>query len=318
MNETRDIQQGEEVEEPKKHSFLADLIIRLVKEKPLGVLGAVIILILLFAGIFANLLSPYGYGELHLADTLSPPSAQYILGTDDLGRDLLSRIIWGARVSMVVGIAGAALNVVVAILIGGVSGFIGGKLDMIVQRFVDAFMCFPPLFVLLTLMAILKPGLVSVIIVLGMQQGVRDSRIIRSAAISIKENVYVEAAKAVGCPTWKIITRHIIPNIMAPIIIIFTLGIGRMILHEATISFLGFGVPPPIPTWGGMLSGGARKYMLVAPWLALWPGLALSMVVFGINMLGDAVRDILDPRLRGGLGRYGRNIKGPKEHNDKI
>ena len=297
------------VEEKKTHSLLVDLFIRLVKEKPLGTVGGIIVLVLFFTGIFAEFIAPYDYKEINLMDTLQAPSAQHILGTDNMGRDLLSRIIYGARISMVVGLAGAGLSVGIGTLIGGISGFFSGKYDMVLQRFVDAFMCFPPLFFLLTVMAILGPGLLQVILVLGIQSGIGQSRVIRSAVIGIKENMYFEAAKAIGASPTKILLRHVLPNIMAPIIIVFSTSVGSMIIMEATLSFLGFGIPPPVPTWGGMLSGSARTYMFIAPWMAIWPGLALSIAVYGVNMLGDAVRDLLDPRLRGGLGRYGMTKK---------
>ncbi len=291
-------------EEPKRHFLLVDLVIRLVKEKPLGTIGGVIVLILFLTGIFADFLAPYGANEMIMADHLNAPSAAHILGADNLGRDLLSRIIYGARISMFVGVGGSTLDALIATSLGIISGFFGSKTDIAIQRFVDAWMCFPSIFIFLTVMAILGPGLIQVILVLGIHGGIRSSRVVRSAVIGIKENIYVEAARATGASPTRILTRHILPNIMAPIIIIFTVAIGRMILAEATLSFLGFGIPPPDPSWGGMLSGSGRAYMLVAPWMALWPGLALAMVVYSVNMLGDAVRDILDPRLRGGLGRY--------------
>ncbi len=289
----------------KTRSIWAELFIRLVKEKPLGTVGGVIIIVLVLTGIFANLLAPYGFNEIILADRLDPPSAAHVLGCDNLGRDLLSRIIYGARISMLVGLCGALLEMVVGLLIGVTSGFFGGRFDMAMQRFVDSFMCFPPLVLYLTIMAILGPGLLQVILVLGVSGGIRSSRVSRSAVIGIKENVYFEAARAIGVPGGRTLMRHVIPNIMPVIIIGFSTVIGRMILSEATLSFLGFGIPPPTPSWGGMLSGTGRQYMLQAPWMCLWPGLALAVVVYGVNMLGDAVRDILDPRLRGGLGRYG-------------
>lgn len=317
MSEATDTYAGAVVER-REHSLVVDLFIRLIKEKPLGTIGGVIVLIMLLTGIFADLawlglpqlgLAPYGMNDTHLADRLGEPSAQYWLGTDQLGRDLLSRIIFGARISMIVGVAGAVLNAFVATSIGILSGFIGGKFDMVVQRFVDAFMCFPWLFIMLTVMVLVGGGIAQVTIVLGVMYGVYYSRVIRSAVIGIKENVYVEAATAIGCSTWRMLIRHIFPNVTAPIMIIFTISMGYMILSEATLSFLGFGIPPPQPSWGGMLSRSGRDYMLLNPWMALWPGLALSIAVYGINMLGDAVRDILDPRLRGGLGRYGRAKK---------
>lgn len=296
----------QETTEPKRHPLLVDILIRLVKEKPLGIVGGVVVLAMFLTGIFADQIAPYGINEPHMKDRLTPSSAQYVLGTDSLGRDLYSRIVHGARTSMIVGLAGATLCTLLATTIGVVSGFLGGRFDMVVQRFVDTVMCFPGLFVILTVMAILGQGIAQLIIVLGINQGIRQSRIVRSAVIGIKENIYVEAARAIGSPNWKILTWHIVPNVAAPIIIIFTITMGQMILAEATVSYLGFGIPPPTPTWGGMLSGQGRAHMLLAPWLAVWPGLALAIAVFGINMLGDGMRDILDPRLRGGLGRYGR------------
>lgn len=288
----------------KSHSMLGDLFKRIIKEKPLGTVGMFIVLTLCFVGIFADVLAPYGINDINLPEGLKPPSSQYILGTDDLGRDLLSRIIYGARISMIVGICATALELVVGIIIGVLSGFFGGRFDLFVQRFVDAWMCLPWIFVILSLMAVLSGGLAQVVFVLGIHRGISGSRIIRSAVIGIKDHTYMAAAMSTGCSTWGVVRKHILPNIMAPIIIMFTISMGTMILAEASLSFLGFGVPPPAPSWGGMLSGEARKYMYTAPWLAIWPGLALSVVIFGINMFGDAVRDILDPRLRGGVGSY--------------
>jgi peptide/nickel transport system permease protein len=226
---------------------------------------------------------------------------------------MLSRIIYGARISMTVGLAGSALCVAVAGFIGIVTGFIGGKLDLVIQRFVDAWMSFPSIFIALAVMTILSPGIGSVIFVLGVFDGIRNSRVVRSAVIGVKANVYVRASKAVGATIPRILWRHILPNVTAPMIIIGTLSMGRMILAEATLSFLGFGVPPPEPSWGGMLSGVGRTFMLEGPWMALWSGIALAIVVFGMNMFGDAVRDLLDPRLRGGLGSYGTGIEAKVE-----
>lgn len=293
----------------KRHSFFVDLAIRLVKEKPLGLIGALIVLVLFLTGIFAHWLAPYGYNEIYVTPRLAAPSASHPLGGDNIGRDLFSRVIYGARISMFVGLGATALGVTISTIIGVISGFLGGKTDIIIQRFVDAWMCFPALFLILSVMAIVGPGMWQVILVLGVLNGISSSRIVRGAVITIKNNVYVEAAKATGCSTPKILVQHILPNIMAPIIILFTIGMGAAILAEASISFLGFGIPPPTPSWGGMLSEGGTRYMLLAPWMAIWPGLALSVVVYGVNMLGDALRDLLDPRLRGGLGRYSGTAK---------
>jgi peptide/nickel transport system permease protein len=293
------------VEIRKRRNPFVDFFVRLIKEKPLGTVGLIIVITLFLAGIFSNVIAPYGYNEIILKDRLDGPSIQHLLGCDNLGRDLLSRIIYGARISMIVALAGSAISSSVSFVVGAISGFLGGKYDIVVQRFVDAWMCFPPLVLYLIVMSILGAGLLQVILVLGVSMGLGGgSRVTRSAVIMIKENVYFEAAKAIGVPTSRILMRHVLPNILPIMIIGFSTGLGGFILAEASLSFLGFGIPPPVPSWGGMLSGTGRQYMLQAPWMALWPGLALAIVVYGVNMLGDAVRDLFDPRLRGGLGRY--------------
>ena len=301
--------------EEKRRSFLADVVIRLVKEKPLGTAGGIITLILLFTAVFADLswlglpeigLAPYGMNELSVGDYLSGPSFAHPLGVDHLGRDVLSRVIFGARISVIIGLAATTLSIIISTVIGIPSGFMGGKFDMVVQRFVDTWMIFPGLVVLLVAVSLLGPGMLQIILLLGLVFGIGGSRVIRSAVIGIKQNMYLEAARATGCSTMTILVRHILPNIMAPIIILFTVRTPAVILVEATLSFLGLGIPPPAPSWGGMLSGEGRSYMFLAPWLAVWPGLALTITVYGINMFGDALRDLLDPRLRGGVGRYER------------
>ena len=291
--------------EPKRHVGLADFFARLWKEKPLGTACGIIVLILILVAIFADVLAPYPYDKIHLVDRLAGSSTRYLLGTDHAGRDLLSRLIHGARLSLVVGLSATTLNVVVALLIGGISGFLGGKLDLAVQRFVDAWMAFPGLLLLLTIMSILGRGLPQIILVLGISGGIGSSRIVRSAVIGVKEKVYFQAAEAIGSSKWRTLIRHVLPNIAAPIIIIFSINIGGVIISEASLSFLGFGLPAQIPSWGGLLSREGRLYMESAPGLALWPGLCLTVTVYSLNMFGDAVRDLLDPRLKGGVGRLG-------------
>ena len=297
MNDTTDIQSSEIA--PKRRSRLAEFFVRLVKEKPLGTASGIIVLILIFVAIFADVLAPYGFLEIHPADRLQGSSAQYLLGTDALGRDLLSRIIYGARLSLTVGLAATAISGVIAFLLGGTSGFLGGKFDMGVQRFVDAWMCFPGLILLLTIMSVVGRGLPQIILVLGITGGIGGSRVVRGAVIGVKENNYILAARAIGSTKWRTLVRHVLPNIMPVMIIIFSISVGGVIMAEASLSFLGFGLPPKIPSWGGLLSGSGRRYMEVAPWLALWPGLALTITVYCLNMFGDALRDLLDPRLRG-------------------
>ena len=256
-------------------------------------------MILLLVATFADLLMPFPYDELHLRDRLQGPSAQYLLGTDQLGQDVLSRLIYGARISFLVAMAVAAIRTGLSTLIGGISGFLGGRFDIIVQRFVDAWNVFPALLILLTIMSIVGRGLPQIILVLGVAGGIGDARISRSAVIGIKENVYFEAAEAVGNSKWRAFLRHVMPNIMPVIIIAFSISIGGVILSLAALGFLGYGMPAQIPDWGGMLSTEGRSHMERAPWLALFPGLLLTITVWSLNMFGDAMRDLLDPRLRG-------------------
>ena len=277
----------------------------MVREQPLGTGGGIVILILVLVSIFADSLASYRYEEIHLRDRLQAPTAAYLLGTDHVGRDLLSRLIHGARLSLTVGLAATVLTVVVAVLIGGTTGFIGGRLDLVTQRFVDAWMAFPGLLLLLTIMSIAGRGMLQIIVVLGVSGGIPASRVVRGAVLGVKENAYFQAAQAIGSSRRRSLLRHVLPNIAAPIIIIFSINVGGVIMSEAALSFLGFGLPPDIPSWGGMLSREGRQYMEIAPHLALWPGLCLTVVVYSLNMFGDAVRDLLDPRLRGRLGRYG-------------
>ena len=222
---------------------------------------------------------------------------------------MLSRIVYGSRISIVVAFGAQALSVIVKLLLAVPSGYFGGKFDLILQRFIDAWMCFPALALYLTIMAVLGAGLWQVIVVLGVSGGIGQVRVIRSAVIRIREDVYFEAARAIGVPGRRILTRHVLPNIVSIIIISVATGMGMVILAESTLSFLGLGIPPPYPSWGGMLSTSGRQNMLAAPWMMVWPGVALSLVVFAFNMLADALRDLLDPRLRGGLGRYGTSLE---------
>ena len=285
-----------------------DFFVRLVKEKPLSIIAGVVILLLILVAIFADVLAPFPHDEVNIVDRMQAPSHRYLLGTDQLGRDLLSRLLFGARISLTVGLAATTINVVVAVLIGGISGFFGGRLDLAMQRFVDAWMAFPGLLLLLTIMSLVGRGLPQIIVVLGVTGGIGGSRVVRGAVVGVKENVYFQAAEAIGSTWWRTLIRHVLPNIAAPVIIIFTINVGGVIISEAALSFLGFGLPISVPSWGGMLSREGREFMEVAPRLALWPGLCLTIVVYCLNMFGDAVRDLLDPRLRGGGGRLGAQV----------
>jgi len=278
---------------------------RMVREKRLGTVGGIIVVALLFTGIFAEFLAPYGMNESNRGAALSAPSAEFLLGTDNLGRDLLSRIIFGARVSILIGLGATALSTVFSLTIGIVTAYYGGLLDILVQRVVDAWMAIPGLVILMVIISVVGPGIMTVIVVLGLHFGIIDSRIYRGAALSVKEDMFVEAAQSIGCTVPRVLLRHILPNILPTAIILFTIDVPDIILIEAGLSFLGFGIPPPQPSWGSMLSGSGRSYMFLAPWMAIWPGVAIAVTVYGISMFGDALRDILDPRLRGAVGQHG-------------
>jgi peptide/nickel transport system permease protein len=275
------------------------------RRKPLGAIGGFIVLVLLIMALFAPWIAPYKYDETIPGARMKAPGAQFWMGTDNLGRDVYSRVVYGASVSISVGFGAVLLANVLAALIGITSGYFGGAYDICVQRVVDAWQSFPFLVVILSIMAVLGPGLLNLILALGILGAAAGSRVIRGSTISAMQNSYVEAARALGAGHLRIMIRYLLPNVAATIIILATIGLGAFILAESALSFLGFGVPPPYPSWGAMLSGSGRSFMYRAPWMAFWPGAAISLAVFGFNMLGDALRDVLDPRLRGGGGRLG-------------
>jgi peptide/nickel transport system permease protein len=284
---------------PRVHGTWIAFIVRLAREKPLGAAGGAIFLLFLLCGVFANVIAPYGANDTDLTLRLLSPSWSHPMGTDHLGRDVFSRILYGAQLSMIIGFVAAGLATVISIVLGILSGYLGGKVDMLIQRMVDAWMTFPDLVLLIVVISIVGAGVPQIVIVLGLLYGIAGSRIVRGAVVSVRENMYTHAAQSMGARTLHILWRHILPNVMPVVIVLFTTRVGAVILAEAGLSFLGLGVPPPAPTWGGMLSGTGRTYMYVGPWLALAPGLCLTIVVYAINVFGEALRDLLDPRMRG-------------------
>lgn len=272
--------------------------LRIVKRKPLGALSAVILMLLVVMAIFAPLLAPFDPYSQDMGRVLESPNIRNFFGTDQIGRDLLSRIIYGARISLLVALGATALSLVIGILIGLISGYYGKKVDFILQRIMDCLMAFPNIVLALAFMAVLGSSMQNVIISIAIVYAPRVGRVVRGNVLATREEVYVLASRALGGSNIRIMFSEILPNIMAPIIVMGTINLGHAILVEASLSFLGLGVPPPIPSWGGMLSGAGKMYMIHAPWLAAFPGLAIALVVFAFNLFGDALRDILDPRMR--------------------
>jgi len=281
-------------------------IARFVRAKPLGAFGAFLVALVFVTALFADLIAPYPYDEGKADERLQNSSFAHIMGTDNIGRDMFSRIVYGSRVSVAVGFGAVLVGTGLAMIMGILSGYFGGKFDLLFQRLIDIWIAFPALVLLIAIVSIFTTrntdsvtsiGIVAV--TLGILVAANSSRVVRSAVIAIRNQLWMESARSVGCNHWRIILFHVLPNVFPTILVLATVQLGGAILAESTLSFLGFGVKPPMPAWGSMLSGSGRQYFLVAPWLAIWPGLAISLAVFGFNMFGDALRDVLDPRLRG-------------------
>lgn len=280
------------------HGFSSNAVVRFIRKQPLGAAGAVVLMLVVLSAIFADFIAPYDPIVQDVQYRLRPPDASFWFGTDIYGRDVFSRIIYGARISLYVGIVSVVIGTVAGLLFGIASGYLGGTFDLWIQRILDALMGFPPLVLALILLVALGPSLNSVTGAIAVTYIPRVARLARSSALAIKQEAYVDAARTIGCSTWRIMLRHITPNSLTPVFVLATGQLGNAIVAEATLSFLGLGVPPPEPSWGGMLQFGARGYLESAPWLTIFPGLALSSVVFAFALFGDALRDVLDPRLK--------------------
>jgi len=275
------------------------VLLRFCRKKPLGATGGAIMLLIVFTAVFADQLQTYDPIATDATKSLSPPGREHWLGSDHLGRDIYSRIVHGARVSLIVGIASTLLGSLLGGIIGLLSGYVGGKTDLITQRVMDILQGLPLLVLALVMSAALGPSVQNVILAISIPIIPRAARVIRSSVLTIREMQYVEAARALGLSHLRVAFRHIMPNTIGPFIVLGTAQLGSAVLVEAALSFLGLGVPEPYPSWGRMLSVSAAEYAQKAPWLVLFPGVAISLAVFGSNLLGDALRDTLDPRLRG-------------------
>jgi peptide/nickel transport system permease protein len=270
----------------------------LARRYPLGAVGAVIMALCVFAALFAPFITVYDPLSTNSALSLARPSAQHWLGCDFMGRDVYSRIVYGARISLAVGIGSLSLGLTCGVFIGLISGYLGGWIDLAAQRLIDILQSLPLLVMALLMTASLGPSLRNTIIAISIALIPSSARVVRSTTLSLREQPFVESARAIGMGQVRIAFRHVLPNTLAPLIVLGTAQLGATILIEATLSFLGLGVPEPHPSWGRMLSESAAEYVRTAPWLVIFPGLAISLIVFGTNLLGDALRDALDPRQR--------------------
>ena len=303
--------------------------LKFARRKPLGAFGALILILTVVVAVFSPWIARFPYAEPHFSDALQAPNGTYWFGTDSLGHDFFSRMVIGSQVTVLVGLGTVAVAALLSVLVGGISGYLGGRVDMITQRVVDVWVALPPIFLLITFLSVLGTGgdgflglgrgpdvaldpkdgdwiwytffrSSVVIFSLGIIFAGYGARIVRSAVLAIKENVYMEAARSLGASNVRIMLRYVLPNIMPLIIILASVNLGAAVLAEATVSFLGFGIQRPFPTWGGLLDVDGRVYGVGHEWLSLIPGLAIFICVYAFNMLGDALRDVLDPRLRGG------------------
>jgi len=279
---------------------VAEEIGKFVRTKPLGAGGALIILIMLVVAVFAERMAPYDPYAADYGMQFKPPSREHWFGTDEFGRDVLSRVMYGARIALFVGFTASFLGCSVGALLGVISAYLGGKVDLCLERVMDILLAFPQLILALAIASILGPAVQNVVIAITIPIIPRAARVVRATALAVKENQYVEAVQALGALQRRVVLQHIVPNILAPYIIILTAALGAAILAEAALSYLGLGTAEPTPSWGLMLSGSAASYAEKAPWIALFPGIAISLAVFGFNLFGDSLRDALDPKLRRG------------------
>ncbi len=277
------------------------IVWRYLRRNRLAIGGICIIVIMSVVAVSAGWIAPDDPGRVNVSTKLKAPSREHLLGTDQLGRDVLTRMLYGARISLSVGFVAVSIAIVIGVVVGGVAGYYGGIIDTILMRFVDIMMCFPGFFLMLTIIALLGPSIWMVMVIIGILSWMGTARMVRAEFLSIRERDYVTAARALGVGNGRMIFRHILPNALAPVFVTATLRIGTAILTETGLSFLGFGVQPPTPSWGNILTEG-RVYIFDAWWLTVFPGVAIVITVLSFVLVGQGLRDALDPRLRGSLG----------------
>ncbi len=268
------------------------------KKRRMAVGGLTLILITFLIAGFASFLAPYDPGKTEVSMKLKAPSFQHLLGTDQLGRDIFSRMLYGSRISLSVGFVAVGISIFIGVLVGALAGYYGRWIDSLLMRFVDTMLCFPSFFLILAVVALLGPSIFNIMVVIGVTSWMGTSRFVRAEFLSLRERDFTQAARALGVKDSRIIFRHILPNALAPVFVTATLKVASAILIEAGLSFLGFGVQPPAPSWGNILTEG-RTYIFDAWWLTVFPGLAILIIVLSFNLLGEGLRDALDPRLRG-------------------
>ncbi|KPK88883.1 MAG: peptide ABC transporter permease [Deltaproteobacteria bacterium SM23_61] len=280
-----------------RQETLSRLFWKRFRKNKLALLGGVIVLALFVVAVCAPWISPYDPGQIEIRRVLEEPSAKHLLGTDSLGRDVLSRMIWGSRISLLVGFVAVGIASLIGIFLGSLAGYYGGWTDDLIMRFVDIMLCFPTFFLILAVIAFLEPSIWNIMIVIGVTGWMGVARLVRAEFLTLKERDYAVAEKALGARDFRIIFRHILPNALAPVLVAATLGVAGAILTESALSFLGIGVQPPTPSWGNILTAG-KDNIEIAWWLSLYPGLAILITVLGYNLLGEGIRDSIDPRLK--------------------
>jgi peptide/nickel transport system permease protein len=289
---------SESAPQTARRSTVLSSIWQFCRQNPLGAAGAVVVFVMGFMAIFADFVTWNDPTRNNFGVMLEPPSADYWLGTDQYGRDLYARIVYGARTALLVGFVSAFVGATIGLILGVASAYFGGRFDLIFQRVMDVLMAFPLVILALAVVSIFGTGVQNVILAITIPFIPRCARVVRSSALAVRETPYIDAARACGFSHTRIVLRHMVPNVMAPYLIMMTAAVGQAILIEASLSFLGLGVQEPVPAWGLMLRGGAQEYAESAPWVAIFPGIAISLAVFGFNLFGDALRDWLDPKLK--------------------